>query len=145
GPRRRAADRLARRGRRRGRLDAVPPAGRADRPASDPDRARRQAARVRRTARRARARARDPRIGIAARRRTDGGGVNGPAFEDGSHPLARFQDAFLRALLSGAPAPIGDATIAGLCGQPGFAVYRNTAIKGCIDALAANYPSVARP
>lgn len=70
--------------------------------------------------------------------------MNGPAFEDGSHPLARFQHAFLRALLSDAPAPIGDATIAGLCGQPGFAVYRNTAIKGCIDALQANYPSVAR-
>ncbi|HLS57002.1 MAG TPA: putative DNA-binding domain-containing protein, partial [Zeimonas sp.] len=66
--------------------------------------------------------------------------MNGPASEDGSHPLARFQDAFLRALLADAPVPAGDATIAGLCGQPGFAVYRNTAIKGCIDALQANYP-----
>ena len=28
--------------------------------------------------------------------------------------------------------------------QPGFAVYRNTVLKGCIDALQANYPTVAR-
>lgn len=70
--------------------------------------------------------------------------MNGPAFADGAHPLARFQDAFLRALLADAPAPSGDATIANLCRQPGFAVYRNTAVKGCIDALQANYPSVAR-
>lgn len=58
--------------------------------------------------------------------------------------LARFQDAFLRALLADAPAPTDDATSAALRGQPGFAVYRNTAIKGCVDALRANYPSVAR-
>ena len=31
-----------------------------------------------------------------------------------------------------------------LAAQPGFAVYRNTVMKGCIDALAANYPAVAR-
>lgn len=29
-----------------------------------------------------------------------------------------------------------------LAAQPGFAVYRNTVMKGCIDALAANYPAV---
>jgi hypothetical protein len=34
--------------------------------------------------------------------------------------------------------------IAALARQPGFAVYRNTVMKGCIDALQANYPSVAR-
>lgn len=28
--------------------------------------------------------------------------------------------------------------------QSGFAVYRNTVMKGCIDALQANYPSVTR-
>ena len=28
--------------------------------------------------------------------------------------------------------------------QPGFAVYRNTVMKGCIDALQANYPAVTR-
>ena len=35
-------------------------------------------------------------------------------------------------------------TIAALRSQPGFAVYRNTVIKGCVDALQANYPAVAR-
>ena len=29
-----------------------------------------------------------------------------------------------------------------LAGQPGFAVYRNTVMSGCVDALAANYPTV---
>ena len=28
--------------------------------------------------------------------------------------------------------------------QPGFAVYRNTCLKGCVDALAAQFPSVLR-
>ncbi|MEJ8848148.1 DNA-binding domain-containing protein [Variovorax rhizosphaerae] len=31
-----------------------------------------------------------------------------------------------------------------LASQPAFAVYRNTVMKGCVDALEANYPSVAR-
>ena len=31
-----------------------------------------------------------------------------------------------------------------LTAQPGFAVYRNTVLKGCIDALQANYPAVER-
>jgi hypothetical protein len=47
--------------------------------------------------------------------------------------LAAFQDRFVRTLLEPElPAP------------PAFAVYRNTVIKGCIDALQANYPAVAR-
>jgi hypothetical protein len=47
--------------------------------------------------------------------------------------LARFQDRFVRTLLAPElPAP------------PAFAVYRNTVMKGCIDALEANYPAVAR-
>ena len=47
--------------------------------------------------------------------------------------LARFQDRFVRTLLAPElPAP------------PAFAVYRNTVINGCIDALQANYPAVAR-
>jgi hypothetical protein len=47
--------------------------------------------------------------------------------------LARFQDRFVRTLLAPElPAP------------PAFAVYRNTVMKGCIDALHANYPAVAR-
>ncbi len=58
--------------------------------------------------------------------------------------LEQFQDDFARALLD----PEGDAglpdDIAALARQPGFAVYRNTTIKGCIDALQANYPAVAR-
>ncbi|RJG03443.1 DNA-binding domain-containing protein [Noviherbaspirillum sedimenti] len=56
--------------------------------------------------------------------------------------LGRFQDAFAQALL----APAGEAPpiLAGLLAQPGFAVYRNTVAKGCIDALLANFPAVAR-
>jgi hypothetical protein len=54
--------------------------------------------------------------------------------------LARFQDEFAAALL--APAAAEDLSV--LASQPGFAVYRNTVLKGCIDALRANYPSVAR-
>jgi hypothetical protein len=47
--------------------------------------------------------------------------------------LARFQDRFVRTLLAPElPAPSA------------FAVYRNTAMKGCIDALQANFPAVAR-
>ena len=47
--------------------------------------------------------------------------------------LARFHDRFVRTLLAPElPAP------------PAFAVYRNTVMKGWIDALQANYPSVAR-
>ena len=57
-------------------------------------------------------------------------------------PLACFQDAFARALL--APATAAAAEVAALTAQPAFAVYRNTVIKGCIDALRANYPAVAR-
>lgn len=56
--------------------------------------------------------------------------------------LARFQDAFARALLSPAAAPAAD--IAALAAQPAFAVYRNTVMKGCVDALQANYPAVTR-
>lgn len=52
-----------------------------------------------------------------------------------------FHAAFMRALLddgAGAPGP-ADA----LSRQPGFAVYRNTAIVACVDALAAGFPAVA--
>jgi len=54
--------------------------------------------------------------------------------------LARFQDSFAAALLVPEPA----TGPPGLASQPGFAVYRNTVMKGCIDALQANYPAVAR-
>ena len=59
--------------------------------------------------------------------------------------LARFQDGFARALL--APDAAGAELapeITALARQPGFAVYRNTVMKGCIDALQANYPAAAR-
>ncbi len=76
--------------------------------------------------------------------------------------LADYQDAFARALF----APIADAqrsigagsaaaavprapetadvAVARLAAQPGFAVYRNTVLKGAIDAVEANYPAVTR-
>jgi hypothetical protein len=56
--------------------------------------------------------------------------------------LARFQDAFTLALL--APDAKPDNEVAALTAQLAFAVYRNTVMKGCIDALHANYPAVAR-
>lgn len=56
--------------------------------------------------------------------------------------LADFRTQFVQALFSAE----ADAAreIAKLVAQPGFAVYRNTVIKGRIDALQANYPAVAR-
>ena len=56
--------------------------------------------------------------------------------------LARFQDAFARALLS--PGGMPASEVAAIAAQPAFAVYRNTVMKGCVDALGANYPAVAR-
>ena len=58
--------------------------------------------------------------------------------------LLRFQEDFAHALLE-PEADAGDASAVGaLLRQPGFAVHRNTVLKGCIDALQANYPAVAR-
>jgi hypothetical protein len=57
-------------------------------------------------------------------------------------PLAAFQDAFAHALL--APRAQADARVARLVAQPAFAVYRNTVMKSCVDALEANFPAVAR-
>ncbi len=51
--------------------------------------------------------------------------------------LARFQDDFARALF-------GQDSASPLQAQPAFAVYRNTVMKGCVDALDANYPAVVR-
>lgn len=56
--------------------------------------------------------------------------------------LSRFQDAFAAALV--APRAGASSEIAALTAQPAFAVYRNTVMKGCIDALQANFPAVAR-
>ncbi len=57
-------------------------------------------------------------------------------------PLAQFQDGFVRLLLDPDAPP--DPDLAALAAQPAFAVYRNTVMKGCIDALQANFPAVAR-
>lgn len=54
-------------------------------------------------------------------------------------PLGQFQDAFVAALYQ-RPAPGLEA----LTAQPAFAIYRNTVLKGCLDALCANFPSVER-
>lgn len=41
--------------------------------------------------------------------------------------------------------PRGSGSAAGAwAAQPAFAVYRNTALRACVDALAANYPAVLR-
>ena len=55
--------------------------------------------------------------------------------------LAEFQGTFATALF--APADSG-GPLAALTRQPAFAVYRNTVMKACIDALQANFASVAR-
>ncbi|MCG8293228.1 DNA-binding domain-containing protein [Pseudomonas entomophila] len=51
--------------------------------------------------------------------------------------LGQFQTAFVDALYL-RPAP----ELAALTGQAAFAVYRNTVLAGCVDALRANFPSV---
>jgi hypothetical protein len=56
--------------------------------------------------------------------------------------LSRFQDSFAQALLAAEPDHTSE--VGTLVRQPGFSVYRNTVMKGCIDALQANYPSIAR-
>lgn len=55
--------------------------------------------------------------------------------------MASFQDAFVEALYGRAPE---DSRVIALMDQPGFAVYRNTVIRGCVDALQANFPAVVR-
>jgi hypothetical protein len=55
---------------------------------------------------------------------------------------AQFQAAFVDALF--APRERVDPSLRYLVEQPAFAVYRNTVMKGCIDALEANFPAVAR-
>ncbi|WP_263262950.1 DNA-binding domain-containing protein [Pseudomonas sp. RIT-PI-S] len=53
--------------------------------------------------------------------------------------LGKFQQAFIKALYRH-EAP----QLAALTAQPGFQVYRNTILKGCVDALCANFPTVER-
>ncbi len=54
--------------------------------------------------------------------------------------LLDFQDAFVAAL-AGSRSALSPWLEAGQ-GEPGLAVYRNTIAKGCVDALAANFPTV---
>ncbi len=58
-----------------------------------------------------------------------------------SSGLSPFQDAIAHALLAPAGTPAA-SQVAGLVAQPGFAVYRNTVMKGCVDALQANFPTI---
>ncbi|HMA09036.1 MAG TPA: DNA-binding domain-containing protein, partial [Ramlibacter sp.] len=55
---------------------------------------------------------------------------------------AQFQAAFADALLN--PRDWQRSPPQDLVAQPAFAVYRNTVMKGCVDALAANFPAVVR-
>jgi len=57
--------------------------------------------------------------------------------------LADYQRAFAQAL-SGEDSRAAAPELTRLVTQPGFAVYRNTVLKGCIDALQANFPAVSR-
>lgn len=59
-----------------------------------------------------------------------------------SSSLGQFQDAFIDALQRVEPG--ADEWMEALTAQPGFSVYRNTVMKGCIDALRANFPTVER-
>lgn len=54
--------------------------------------------------------------------------------------LLDFQDAFVAAL-AGSPSALSPWLTPG-AGDAGLAVYRNTIAKGCVDALAANFPTV---
>ncbi|ANH68989.1 DNA-binding domain-containing protein [Mitsuaria sp. 7] len=65
----------------------------------------------------------------------------GSHVESYAESLARFQEDFWRALW--AEPDSADARLA-TSAQPGFAVYRNTVLKGCADALLSLYPSVHR-
>jgi hypothetical protein len=58
--------------------------------------------------------------------------------------LARYQDAFAAALVADDPLAEASAELRPLIAQPGFSVYRNTVMKGCIDALQSNYPTIER-
>ncbi len=53
---------------------------------------------------------------------------------------ASFQRDFVSALFDGEDG--GSQALAALVAQPGFSVYRNTVATACIDALAANFPTV---
>ena len=60
-----------------------------------------------------------------------------------SAALQRFQAAFFAALFDRDSAS-ASASASAFNAQPAFAVYRNTVFSGCVAALQANFPSVAR-
>lgn len=55
--------------------------------------------------------------------------------------LLDFQDAFVSAL-AGSPLALSPWLASREAGEAGLSVYRNTVAKGCVDALAANFPTV---
>lgn len=55
--------------------------------------------------------------------------------------LLAFQDAFVAAL-AGDGARLSPWLVSSDADAPGLAVYRNTIAKGCVDALADNFPAV---
>lgn len=59
-----------------------------------------------------------------------------------STPHGQFQQAFALALF--APLEAVQHEVRELAAQPAFAVYRNTVMRACVDALQANFPAVAR-
>ena len=58
--------------------------------------------------------------------------------------LQQYQDHFAAALMTDDLSANAAGPLAALIAQPGFNVHRNTVVKGCVDALQANYPAVAR-
>ena len=61
--------------------------------------------------------------------------------------LAAFQDAFAEALFVDPASPVTASLppdVAALARQSAFAVYRNTVVRGLVDAIVANHPTVAR-
>lgn len=58
--------------------------------------------------------------------------------------LGRFQDGFARALISIEPPAGLSPEMEKVARQIAFSVYRNTVLKGWIDALKANFPAVDR-
>ncbi|MGR4865822.1 HvfC/BufC family peptide modification chaperone [Caulobacter sp. LARHSG274] len=57
--------------------------------------------------------------------------------------LQAFQDAFVSALAERTATPIAAWLPEGEAEPAGLSIYRNTIAKGCVDALAANFPTVA--
>jgi hypothetical protein len=65
-----------------------------------------------------------------------------PAAATASASVDAFQRAFAAALRRSSGDGEGEPDAPAFVRQPGFAVYRNTVLAACIDALAANYPTV---